>query len=51
MYEYKFLTLNIKVCEKTLNELAQKGWRLVTVMPNIAKGYEVFATLERKVEE
>ncbi|MDO4167113.1 MAG: DUF4177 domain-containing protein [Eubacteriales bacterium] len=48
MYEYKVVVLNVKECEKTLNTLAKEGWRLVTMVPNIAKGYGVVATLERQ---
>lgn len=48
MYEYKVLTLSVKECEKTLNQYAKEGWRLVTMTPNIAMGMGVIATLERK---
>lgn len=51
MYEYRVLTLSVKECEKTFNDMALEGWRLVAMVPNIAKGYGVIATLERKVEE
>lgn len=47
MYEYKVLTLNVKDCEETFNQLAKEGWRLAAMMPNLAKGYGVVATMER----
>lgn len=53
MYEYKVLTLNVKESEKTLNQFAKEGWRLVTASPNIAMGVGLIGlvtTLERKVE-
>ena len=50
MYEYKILDLTVKSCEKTINQLAREGWRVVAVSPNIALGMGVIATLERKIE-
>lgn len=50
MYEYKVLTLYVKDCEETFNQLAKEGWRLVSLLPNMAKGFGVIAALERKVE-
>lgn len=49
MYEYKVLTLGVKECEKTLNQLAKDGWRLVAMVPNQAMGFGVVATLEKQV--
>lgn len=48
MYEYKVLTLSVKECEKTINQLAKEGWRLVAMVPNQAMGFGVVATLERQ---
>lgn len=51
MYEYKVLTLGVKECEKTFNQLAKDGWRLVAMVPNQAMGFGVVATLEKQVSE
>jgi len=51
MYEYKVLDLSVKECEKTFNQLAKEGWRLVTVSPNVAKMMGVIATMEKKIDE
>lgn len=51
MYEYKVLTLTVKESEKTLNQYAKEGWRLVTASPNAAMGFGLVMTLERKVSE
>lgn len=51
MYEYKVLTLWVRECEKTFNQLAKEGWRLVTMCPNRARGTGVIATLEREVKQ
>lgn len=50
MFEYKVLTLSVRECEETFNRLAQEGWRVVAVSPDIARGMGVVATLERKQE-
>ncbi|WP_195269239.1 DUF4177 domain-containing protein [Eubacterium sp. 1001713B170207_170306_E7] len=51
MYEYKVLTLSVKESEKTYNQLAKEGWRVVSVISNLAKGMGVIATLERTIKE
>lgn len=50
MYEYKVLTLWVKECEETFNQLAKEGWRLVTMCPDQVKGAGVIVTLEREVK-
>lgn len=50
MYEYKVLTLAVRKCEETFNRLAQEGWRVIAVSPDIARGQGVVVTLERKRE-
>ena len=54
MYEYKILSASVKEAEKTLNQYAKEGWRLVTTLPNIGIGVGLtglVCTLERKVGE
>ncbi len=51
MYEYKVLVLSVRQSEDKLNQAAKEGWRLVTMVPNHAKGMGVIATLERKIED
>ena len=48
MYEYKVLMLSFKDAEIELNKLAQEGWRVISSTPNIAQGYGLIITLERK---
>ena len=49
MYEYKVEVYKVNEAESALNELAKLGWRVVAVTPNIARGYGIVVTLERKV--
>lgn len=42
MYEYK-----VNEAESEMNKLAQQGWRVIAVSPNIAKGYGIIVTYER----
>ncbi len=48
MYEYKVLALGTRECEEALNRWAKEGWRVVTVLPDQARG--VLAVLERTAE-
>lgn len=50
MYEYKVVTLSVKESENTLNSHAKEGWKLIAMVPNIAKGMGMIATLERKAD-
>lgn len=49
MYEYKVETYAIKNAEKEMNRLAKENWKVIAVSPNIASGYGVVVTYERKV--
>lgn len=50
MYEYKVVTLTVKECESTFNQLAKEGWRVISVVPNhAAVGYEMAVTFEREI--
>ena len=48
MYEYKVETYKVKEAEASMNALAREGWRVVTVSPNLAVGYGLVVTYERK---
>lgn len=47
MYEYKVETYNVKEATGEMNKLAQEGWRVIAVSPNIATGYGIVVTFER----
>lgn len=49
MYEYKVETFTVNAAEKQMNALAAEGWRVIAVSPNVAKGYGIIVTFERKV--
>lgn len=48
MYEYKIEKSKVDEAESVMNEYAKDGWRVVTVSPNIARGYGVIITFERE---
>jgi len=48
MVEYKVETYQIKEAEHKMNEMAQFGWRVIAVSPNIAKGYGIVVTYEKQ---
>ncbi len=49
MYEYKVEVCRVKLAELRMNELAKQGWRVAAVSPDLAAGYGVVITFERKV--
>lgn len=49
MYEYKVETYRVKEAEAAMNQRGQEGWRVVAVSPNMAVGYGVVVTYERKI--
>ena len=50
MFEYKMIAGTVRECEKSCNELAKEGWRVVAVCPDQVKGVGVIVTLERAAE-
>ena len=48
MFEYKVEIYKVKEAEEEMNKLAQLGWRVVAVSPNMAMGYGIVVTFERK---
>ena len=51
IYEYKIEIYKVKEAENKMNELAKLGWRVVSVSPNMAMGYGIIVTFERKVKD
>ncbi len=51
MYEYKVEVYKIKNATEEMNRLAAEGWRVVAVSPNVASGFGVVVTFERKIGE
>lgn len=49
MYQYKVETCKVKYAEQKMNEMAKEGWQVVAVSPDIAAGYGVIITFERKL--
>ena len=48
MYEYKVECYRVKEAEREMNKLAQEGWRVVAVSPDIARGMGIVVTYERQ---
>ena len=51
MFEYKVETYMVKEAEAEMNLMAQKGWRVVAVTPNIFRGAGIVVTYERQVNQ
>ncbi len=49
MFEYKVETYKVNEAESAINLLAQSGWRVIAVSPNVAKGYGLIVTFERQI--
>lgn len=49
MYEYRVESYSVKSAAREMNTLAQEGWRVISVVMNITKGYGLIVTFERKV--
>ena len=50
MFEYKIEILKVKEAESEMNRLAQLGWRVIAISPNIAMGCGIIVTFERSIE-
>lgn len=48
LYEYKVEVYKVKEAERQMNIMADKGWRVVAVSPNVGMGYGVVVTFERQ---
>ena len=51
MFEYKVATYKVKEAESEMNLMAQKGWRVIAVSPNIAQGMGIVVTYEREINQ
>ena len=49
MFEYRVENYSVKSAAREMNALAQEGWRVISVIPNMTKGYGLNVTSERKV--
>ena len=47
MFEYRVEKLLVNRAQARMNELAREGWRVVSVTPNLARGYGLVVVLER----
>ncbi len=50
MFEYKVEIYKVKEAESEMNKLAQSGWRVIAVSPDIAMGFGVVVTFEREIK-
>ena len=50
MFEYKVEVYKVKEAEREMNKLAQAGWRVIAVSPNMAMGYGIVVTFERQIK-
>ncbi len=48
MFEYRVEIYPIRQAETEMNRMAADGWRVVSVMPNMAMGHGMVVTFERK---
>ena len=49
MYEYKVEIYSVKNAEVEMNRMANDGWRVVAVSPNVAVGHGIVVTFERSI--
>ena len=49
MYEYKVEIYSVKNAEVEMNRMANEGWRVVAVSPNVAVGHGIVVTFERSI--
>lgn len=49
MFEYKVEVYKIKNAADEMNRLAAEGWRVIAVSPNVASGFGIVVTYERKI--
>lgn len=48
MYKYKVETYKVNDAAEAMNALAAQGWRVIAVSPNVAFGFGIVVTYERK---
>lgn len=50
MFEYKVEIYKVREAEREMNKLAQLGWRVIAVSPNLAMGYGIVVTFARQIK-
>ena len=50
MYEYSVETYTVNEAADEMNKMANLGWRVIAVSPNIARGYGLVVTFERQIK-
>ena len=49
MFEYRVEIINmVRQAETEMNRIAEEGWRIISVTPNLAVGHGLIVTFERK---
>ncbi|MCM1290048.1 MAG: hypothetical protein NC132_06425 [Corallococcus sp.] len=51
MYTYKVEIYKVKEAEEEMNRMANAGWRVIAVSPNLARGYGIVVTYEKSASE
>ena len=51
MFEYKVETYKVKNAAEEMNRLAAADWKVIAVSPNLATGFGIVVTYERKIGE
>lgn len=50
MYQYKVITLtSLKELESSINEYANKGWKVISIFPHIKWVHHIVVTLEKEI--
>lgn len=50
MYQYKVITLtSLKELESSINEYANKGWKVISIFPHIKWVHYIVVTLEKEI--
>lgn len=50
MYKYKVETYKVNDAAEAMNALAAQGWRVIAVSPNVAFGFGIVVTYEKKTD-
>ena len=48
MFEYRVEIYSVRQAEAEMNRQAAEGWRVISVVPNLAMGHGLVVTFERK---
>lgn len=50
MYKYKVEAYKVNDAAEAMNALAAQGWRVIAVSPNVAFGFGIVVTYEKKTD-